>query len=308
MAGAPVQDRGIRTDSVGVKPEAIVTARLDRPLADVGSWASWLASAPIPILRSTAQEIAWLAEAEERRGDVDAHQLSEPIERDPLMALRVLASASRIRARLPADRQGGTETITAALVMMGIGPFFREYASPLIVEDRLADHGAALQGLAGVLRRAHRAADFAVGFSVHRMDDDAAVIKLAALLHDFAEMLLWCHAPRLALEIQARQLADPGLRSAIVQREVLHVELPAVAQALMKLWALPELLVRISDHTQAADPQVRTVLLAVQLARHTEAAKGGWSNPAVPDDLSAIGQLLNLSTAAAEKLVFGIDV
>lgn len=291
-----------------MKPETLAPTPLDRPLADVAAWAAWLSGATIPILQTTAQEIAWLAEAEERRGDVDAHQLSEPIERDPLMCLRVLASAARCRARLPPERQGGTETITAALVMMGIGPFFREYASPLTVESRLADHGAALEGLARVLRRAHRAADFALGFAVHRMDDDAAVIKLAALLHDFAEMLLWCHAPALALEIQARQKADPALRSAAVQREVLKAELPEVAQALMKLWALPELLVRISDERQAADPQVRSVLLAVRLARHTDDPKRGWNNPAVPDDLTAIGQLLNLATPAVEKLVRDIDL
>jgi len=291
-----------------VKPETLVPTPLARPLADVVAWAAWLAGATIPILQSTAQEIAWLAEAEERRGDVDAHQLSEPIERDPLMCLRVLASASRCRARLPPERQGGTETITAALVMMGIGPFFREYAEPLTVEQRLVDHAAAQEGLARVLRRAHRAADFALGFAVHRMDDDAAVIKLAALLHDFAEMLLWCHAPALALEIQARQLADPALRSAAVQREVLNAELPEVAQALMKLWALPELLVRISDERQAADPQVRSVLLGVRLARHTDDPKRGWNNPAVPDDLAAIGQLLNLATPAVEKLVRDIDL
>jgi HD-like signal output (HDOD) protein len=304
----PTQEPAQVADSVVVNSETLLPTPLDRPLADVAAWAAWFASATIPILQSTGQEIAWLAEAEERRGDVDAHQLSEPIERDPLMCLRVLASASRIRARLPADRQGGTETITAALVMMGIGPFFREYASPLTVEARLADHGAALEGLSRVLRRAHRAADFALGFAVHRMDDDAVVIKLAAQLHDFAEMLLWCHAPALALQIQARQLADPALRSAVVQRDVLRAELPEVALALMKLWSLPELLVRISDEHQAANPQVRTVLLAVRLARHTDDPKRGWSNPAVPDDLAAIGELLNLSTAAVEKLVHDIDL
>lgn len=290
-----------------MKPGILVPTPLDRPLSDTAAWAAWLAEASIPILQSTALEIGWLAEAEERRGDVDAHQLCDPIERDPLMCLSVLASASRLRARLPADRHGGTETITAALVMMGIGPFFREYDAPLTVETRLAGHTGALEGLQRVLRRAHRAADFALGFAVHRMDDDAAVIKLAALLHDFAEMLLWCHAPALALEIQARQTADPALRSAAVQKEVLRAELPAVAQALMKRWALPELLVRISDDAQAADPQVRSVQLAVQLARHTEDSKGAWSNPAVPDDLIAIGRLLNLSIPAAEQLVRDID-
>lgn len=273
----------------------------------MAAWTAWFDAAPIPILDATAQELVWLADAEERRGDIDAHQLSEPIERDPLMCLRVLASAARCRQRLPAERQGSTETITAALVMMGIGPFFREFSAPLTVEQRLASHPDALEGLTRVVRRAHRAANFALGFAVHRMDDDAAVVKLAAQLHDFAEMLLWCHAPALALEIRARQAADPALRSSAAQQAVLNVELPVVGQALMRRWALPELLVRISDERNADDPQVRNVLLAIRLARHTEDPKRGWSNPAVPDDLAAIGQLLNLSAAAAEKLVREID-
>ena len=39
------------------------------------------------------------------------------------------------------------------------------------------------------------------GFAAHRMDHDAAVLHEAALLHDFAELLLWVRAPALALEI-----------------------------------------------------------------------------------------------------------
>src|SRR2546426_1118557 len=82
-----------------------------------------------------------------------------------------------------------------------------------------------------VLRRAHRAANFALGFAVRRMDHDAAVIHQAALLHDFAEMLLWCHAPALALRIREAQRADSTLRSSVAQLDVLHVELPDLQHA-----------------------------------------------------------------------------
>jgi hypothetical protein len=49
----------------------------------------------------------------------------------------------------------------------------------------------ALAGVRAVLRRAHRAAAFALGFAAHRLDPDAAVIHEATLLHNFAEVLLW---------------------------------------------------------------------------------------------------------------------
>lgn len=72
----------------------------------------------------------------------------------------------------------------------------------------------------------------------------------------------------------------------------------------MKVWRLPELLIRISDDAHAEHSDVRCVLLAFCLARHTAA---GWDNAAVPDDLAGIGQLLNLSPAAALDFVRTID-
>jgi HD-like signal output (HDOD) protein len=172
------------------------------------------------------------------------------------------------------------------------------------VQQRMSAQPEALAGLMRVLARARRAACFALGFAVHRMDHDAEVIHEAALLHDFAEMLLWCHSPALALEIAQRQAADPALRSAAVQREVLNTELVDVQQGLMRAWRLPELLVRMSDDHHAQSAQVRNVLLAIRVARHTQ---DGWDNPAVPDDVSDIASLLNLRADPALKLLHELD-
>jgi HD-like signal output (HDOD) protein len=155
-----------------------------------------------------------------------------------------------------------------------------------------------------LLARSQRAARFALGFAVHRMDLDAEVIHEAALLHDFAEMLLWCHAPALALDIEQRQQVDPALRTATAQRLVLGVELVDVQQALMRGWRLPELLVRISNDHHDTAPQVRNVVLAMRLARHT---KDGWDNAAIPDDVRDISQLLNLRPASTLKLLHDLD-
>lgn len=272
---------------------------------DLATWTERLRAAPIPIQARTADELALLAKAEEVRGDVDAHQLADPVGRDPLMALKLLATVSQAhRARHAEGGRNGPETVTAALVMMGVSPFFRAFEASPTVEDLLVGQPQALAGLQRVVLRAHRAANFAVGFAVHRMDESAAVLQLAALLHDFAEMLLYCHAPVLALDMEARQRADATLRSASVQREVLGVELPALQQALMRAWALPATLVRIADDARAEHPQVRSVELAIRLARHTQT---GWDNAALPDDLADVAKLLNLSPAAAEALVREID-
>jgi HD-like signal output (HDOD) protein len=188
--------------------------------------------------------------------------------------------------------------------MMGISPFFRAFGPQPTLEERLHEQPLALQGLRELLRRAQRAGHFALGFAVHRGDTDAGVIHQAAFLHDFTEMLLWCHAPTLALKIRDAQVADATLRTASVQRTVLGIELDDLRQALMKLWRLPELLVRISDGKHADHPTVRNVVLAVRLARHT---MQGWENAAIPDDIEDIAKLLNASPRVALAFVRKID-
>jgi len=272
-----------------------LTPRLPR---DGATWATWLGNTEIPVLARTAAVIEELRELEDA---VDARLLAESIGSDPLMTLKVLAHVARQPWK---HRTTDAETVTEALVMLGIGPFFRAFGKQSTVDETLAAQPEALAGLRQVLRRAHRAASFALGFAVHRMDHDAPVIHQAALLHDFAEMLLWCHAPVLALEIQRRQQADPALRSAEVQREVLGVALADLQQRLMKAWRLPELLVRISDERHADSAQVRNVLLAIRLARHSAQ---GWDNPAVPDDLAEIAALLNLGPGPTDKLLHDLD-
>ena len=267
---------------------------LTQPLRDMAAWTEHFRAAEIPVLAQTSEALEALRVNED---DVDANSIGEMISGDPLMTLKVLAYSSAHRgSRVVTD----TETVTAALVMMGISPFFGSFGRQPTVEDRLQSEPEALAGLNQTLERAHRSANFALGFAVHRMDHDSAVIHAAALLHDFAEMLLWCHAPRLALRIRSAQHADPALRSSAAQLDVLNIDLMDLQQSLMKAWRLPELLIRISDDRHAEHPSVRSVALAVRLARHTA---NGWDNAALPDDVKDIAQLLNLSQAAALQFV-----
>jgi HD-like signal output (HDOD) protein len=215
------------------------------------------------------------------------------------MTLKLLSHVGTVSRR---DTE--VETVTAALVLMGMGPFFRTFSSLLTIEDLLGDLPDALAGAHAVLDRSHRAARFALGFAAHRFDPDAAVLHEAALLHDFAELLLWCHAPGLAMEIARRQAADATLRSGDVQQAVLGTTLSALQQALMKAWRLPSLLIRLDDDDHAESSQVRNVLLAVRVARHSAQ---GWDNAALPDDVAAVAALLQLSSASAMKLLREID-
>jgi HD-like signal output (HDOD) protein len=281
-----------------VDPIATPPSFITQPLRDLDAWVKHFRDAEIPVLASTADALEAMRANED---DVDANLIGEMVADDPLMTLKVLAYASTHRPpRLITD----VETVTAAVVMMGISPFFGNFGLQPAVEDWLGDQPEALEGVGEVLRRAHRAAQFALSFAVHRMDHDAAVIYEATLLHDFAEMLLWCHAPTLALTIRSAQKADPTLRSHLVQQQVLNIQLFDLQQALMRAWALPELLIQITDDRHARHPSVQNVMLAVRLARHSAES---WDNPAIPDDISALSQLLNLSEPATLQFVRDIE-
>lgn len=271
---------------------------LDAPLRDLPAWTNWFARIDVPVLRrSRARLLALKAREDAGEIELDSRTVAAALGGDPLMALRVFAHLARRRgARNAAD----VTTVERAIVMLGLAPFFRLAEEMGTVEERLGASAEAHAGLIRVLRRSQRAARFACDLAVWRNDVNAEEIVLAALLHDLAEILLWCFAPALILRIRALQAADPALRSAAVQREVLHVELNELQVALARHWRLPALLVEMMDDHHAETPRVRNVALAASLARHS--AKS-WHNAALPDDFRAIAALLSVTPARARAIV-----
>lgn len=266
---------------------------------DLAGWAAQFEHSRLPVLGETLASLRELALNEDA---VDARLIADAVVNDPLMTIKLLAHVGQLRR----GREGSdTETVTEALVMLGVPPFFRAFQEQAEAEAVLAGQPPALEGFQRVLRRSRRAARFAMGFAVHRMDHDAAVIHEAALLHDFAELLLWQRAPTLALAIEQRQQADSTLRSALVQRQLLNIELDELEHALMLKWGLPALLVQITDeHATHLTPQMRNVQLAIRVARHSAS---GWDNAALPDDVHDVAQLLNLSDEATLRLLHEIE-
>ena len=268
------------------------------PFPDLAAWTQALRALEIPIFRDSARAIAEMMVDDDRASGVAIGRLAES---DPLLTLRILALAARHRS---SRAETDTETAVTGVVMMGLSRFFADFEHPMIVEELLADDPTALVGLQEVVNRANRAACFALGFAVHRTDTDAEVIQEAAMLHDFTEMLLWCRAPQLARQMQQRQRADSTLRSTQVQLDVLTGELHELQRALRLAWGLPELLTQITDHSQMKLTRVRNVVLAVDLARHTQ---HGWDNAAIPDDLRAIGEMLNMTPESVHRKVLELD-
>lgn len=259
---------------------------IDKPLSDLDAWVAYFSEANLPVLRHTVQELERLrADAENTNGRV----LAGVILHDPLMTLRVLAYIEQNR------RQRQTTDITTierALMMLGIEPFFRAFENLPQVEDQLKTHPKALLGLLRTIARARRAAHWARDWAIVRHDLDVDEITVATLLHDVAELLMWCFAPTLALKVRDTQIAQRNRRSATIQEEIYGIPLYQLKLALAKAWRLPELIVTLMDNQNGENPRVRNVKLAVDLARHSA---DGWSDAALPDDFKGIRDLLRIS-------------
>jgi HD-like signal output (HDOD) protein len=123
-------------------------------------------------------------------------------------------------------------------------------------------------------------------------------VRIAALLHDLTEILVWCFAPKLGLDIRNQQLARPTMRSADAQIHTLDLTFQDIQFELCRVWHLPELLLHLIDDANAGMPRVKNVALAVRLARHSS---HGWDDPALPDDYTDIGHLLNITPEAVRQ-------
>lgn len=265
----------------------------------LAGWTRLFADATLPILTETAAALAELDPDDDR---LDAHQLVLTIHRDPFAALKTYRA---VAGAGPPREFNDIETLTASAVMLGVPRLLTALRDAPTLDDYLAGQAAdgTRDGVMRVVDRARRAADFAYDWALRRQDLDAEVIAMAALLHDFAEMLLWCLRPNEALAIQHALAATPGLRSAEAQRAVLGIELNELESALMRRWRLPELITLITQDHDVAHVRVRNVRLAVAVARHSSE---GWQNPALPDDFAELADLLHVNAGQARHIAMSL--
>lgn len=262
---------------------------LERPLHDLDAWVLYFSNVELPVLRHTQRQ---LEAARQNMDTVSGKDLAQIVLQDPLMAVKVLAYIQPLTTR---RLHHDITTIAGAVMMLGIEPFFEHFKSLITIEDVLKTSSPqALLGVLHVIRRSQQAAQYAHDWAIWRVDHAVEEVTLAALLHDLAEILLHCFAPSLAIQIKESQRTHPGLRSKTAQKAVLGVTLQQIQKSLCRVWNLPGLLMEFTDE-ESERPRVKNVLLAANLARHSA---NGWSDPALPDDISAIASLLNLSEEA----------
>ncbi len=249
------------------------------------NWVTLLSQSELPVLKQTARDLTAL-KADDKR--LNAHAVAQVIAHDPIMTVKLLRYLQRNKRSTQTTE---VMQIEQALLMLGLEPFFNKVAPQPTVEELLKSHVIALPPLLRVVHRSHRASEYAMDWAVQLHDMHFEEVRIAALLHDIAEILLWCFAPTEMLLIREMQQQDKALRSRAVQDQVLGFAIVDLQKALAESWQLPSLLLDLMDDGHAHQSRVKNVVLAVNLARHSA---NGWDDAALPDDYQDIGELLRI--------------
>lgn len=263
---------------------------------DAAAWLKRLSKVNIPVLRQTARELAKLKQDED---NLSARAISSAVLSDPFMVFKVLSYAKKNAGKRQV--QDMTE-VESAIIMMGTSNFYRNLAPDLLVDDRLKSNIPALTHLLRLIKRAHRAAYFAADWAALHKDLHSEEIWIAALLHDFAEMLMWCFAPDKMNIIFDMQKKDKSLRTKEAQEQVLGFHISDLQKELIKAYAMPPLLTQLMDEDEEneLDKRAKNVSLAVNLARHSA---NGWDDAALPDDYEEIAKFLHVDVERVLYLI-----
>lgn len=261
---------------------------------DINAWVRYISTAAIPVLKLTAREITQLQKDED---NISARAITAVVHHDPMMVFKVLSYSQKHKGK---SQLQDLVQVEQAILMMGTSAFFRNIPPAPLVEDTLKTNLPALTHLLRLIRRAHRAANFAAEWAAHLMDLHAEEVLIAALLHDLSEMLMWCYAPDKMNAIYTMQMADKTLRSKAVQQEVLGFKLQDLQKEIVEVFQLPPLLSKLMKDDAPQDQRVRNVTLAVNLARHSA---NGWDDAALPDDYLGIAELLRMDVDKVMRVI-----
>ena len=263
-----------------------------RKLSD---WVNFLTTAEIPVLKQTARNLALLQQDEQH---LNARSFAQVVKNDPLMTVKLLRHMQQHKHR---TQQHDVMEVEQIILMLGLESTLNKIpAKPLVEEVLGRGNMNALVYLLKTTHRANLASTYAFDWAVRLHDLHFAEIRLAALLHDIAEMLMWCFSPAEMLKIKQLQKQNKSLRSTVAQEKILGFSLYQLQLELAIKWKLPELLITLMDDNNSNLQRVRNVVLAVNLARH---AANGWNDAALPDDYENIAKLLHMQPTDVMTIV-----
>jgi HD-like signal output (HDOD) protein len=227
---------------------------------DLQGWVSFLGNAEIPVLKQTVRDLHTLHEEGDK---ASANAIANIIARDPLMTALLLRYLQTHKRR---SQTSEVMEIEQALLMLGVEPFFNNVVSKVSVEEMLSAQIPVLVSTLRVVHRSHRASSYAFDWAVRMRDMHFEEVRIAGLLRDLAEILMWCFAPAAMLQIKAMQDQDKSMRSGAAQEVVFGFRLVALQKELVKEWQLPSLLLNLINAENTQQPRVRNVVLSGILA------------------------------------------
>lgn len=268
---------------------------MEQQKSRLDEWVSFLSKVEIPVLKHTARSLTVLQQNEE---NLSAREVAHVIKCDPLMTAKLLRFLQKNKR---SSQEQEVVEVAQALMMLGLEPALKNVPTNPLVEEVLGKQKMeALICLLGVIHRSNLASSYAFDWAIHLHDLHFEEIRIAALLHDIAELLMWCFSPVEMLKIRSMQQQDRTLRSNVAQTQVFGFSLDELQTELVIKWSLPNLLTTLMDEQHAELARVRNVSLAVKLARH---AANGWDDAALPDDYKDIAELLKLDVDEVISLI-----
>ncbi len=253
---------------------------------ELNRWVDYLSKVGVPVLKQTSRKLSALTAS---GNDFSARDITQVIKHDPLMIVKLMRY---LQLHKHSAQEHEVMEVEQIFMMLGLDNALRSVPAKPIIEDLLGqEHRDALVYLLKSIHRAKVASNYAFDWAVRLQDLHYEEIRIAALLHDIAEILMWCFAPKAMQRIKLIQSEDKRVRSQDAQTRVLGFTLQTLQHALAIQWKLPGILINLMDDECSGQQRVRNVILAVNLARH---AANGWDDAALPDDYEEIGDLLHL--------------
>ena len=252
----------------------------------LSEWVNFLTTTEIPVLKQTARNLQALEQDEQH---MCARSIAHVVKYDPLMTVKLLRYLQQHKHR---SQEHDVVEVEQMIMILGLETTLNKVSAKPLVEEILGrDNMSALVYLLKTAHRANIASSYAFDWAVRLHDLHFEEIRIAALLHDIAEMLMWCFASNEMLKIKHLQKSDKTMRSVTAQENIFGFSLNQLQLELAVKWRLPKLLINLMDDNCSNLQRVRNVALAVNLARHSA---NGWNDAALPDDYEGIAKLLHL--------------
>ena len=178
----------------------------------LSEWVNFLTTTEIPVLKQTARNLQALEQDEQH---MCARSIAHVVKYDPLMTVKLLRYLQQHKHR---SQEHDVVEVEQMIMILGLETTLNKVSAKPLAEEILGrDNMSALVYLLKTAHRANIASSYAFDWAVRLHDLHFEEIRIAALLHDIAEMLMWCFAPNEMLKIKNLQKSDKTMRLSLIQ-------------------------------------------------------------------------------------------